>query len=738
MSTELLAPAGSLETLKAVIRAGADAVYIGGSRFGARAYADNPSEEELIEGLDYAHLRGKKVYLTINTLLKEEELSDLYDYVLPYYQHGLDAILVQDFGVLRYLHRQFPDLELHASTQMTVTGAYSAEDLKSYGVTRVVPARELSLPELTEIKEKTGLEVEVFIHGALCVCYSGQCLYSSMIGGRSGNRGRCAQPCRLLYLKDDKTGFSGKKESILDRKEARHFLSPKDLNGIDSIGELVNAKMDSLKIEGRMKRPEYAAGVVSIYRKYLDLALQNKAAKVSRADHQRLYDLYNRTGFTDGYLHRYNGPEMMAMVKHELTNAETQARHDLYEEIHDKYIAKKWKLPVDMQVSIYAGQPIGLLLTSGETTVYVTGEEADFAKNRPLSRDQILEKMTKIGETDFMLQEISVETDDASFVPVRALNELRRLGIEELRAALLAPYQRAALQMTKETCERTVPDTQEPILSALVSNEEQLAASLLAEEVGEIYIESFLLHQQQGSVIDAAGEYIRRCQAHHKKCSIALPFIDRLKSHEEPLRKNARLLQKMGLHTYLVRSYEMMASFLDANLSDMLRADAGIYTYNHGAKEFLREHGIFKDTAPVELNKKELYRRDHRGSEMIVYGRLPLMVTAQCLVKNTNRCNHQNECHVLTDRMGVRFPTRCICPYCYNMIYNSVPLSLLKELAALKEQGFSQFRLQFTFETAEEVRAVIEGAGAYLQNKNSRFALADGAYTKGHYLRGIE
>ena len=261
---ELLAPAGSPEGLKAVISAGADAVYIGGKKFGARAYAENPDETELVSLIDYAHLRDVKIYLTVNTLLKDEEISELYDYMLPFYEAGIDAVLVQDLGVMRYLHRHFPDLPLHASTQMTVTGPDFGTFLASQGVTRLVPAREMTVEELKLIHETSGLEIETFVHGALCCCYSGQCLYSSMLGGRSGNRGRCAQPCRLLYLLNDRT-FDGS-TSIVKEAAARHYLSPKDLCAVDLIPELCRAGIASLKIEGRMKQPEYAAGVVSVYR----------------------------------------------------------------------------------------------------------------------------------------------------------------------------------------------------------------------------------------------------------------------------------------------------------------------------------------------------------------------------------------------------------------------------------------------------------------------------------------
>ena len=266
---ELLAPAGSMESLKAAVHAGADAVYMGGQRFGARAYADNPDQDHLKEAIDYCHLHGRSLYLTVNTLLKEQEMCELYDYLAPLYEHGLDAAIVQDMGVLSFVREQFPDLPIHASTQMTVTGADGAEFLKEFGVTRVVTARELSLKEIREIYEKTGMEIESFVHGALCYCYSGQCLFSSLIGGRSGNRGRCAQPCRLPYE-------LYQKEQAVRNAEGMYLLSPKDMCALELLPEILKSGVYSLKIEGRMKKPEYTAGVVRIYRKYLDLCLKEK------------------------------------------------------------------------------------------------------------------------------------------------------------------------------------------------------------------------------------------------------------------------------------------------------------------------------------------------------------------------------------------------------------------------------------------------------------------------------
>ena len=311
--TEILAPAGSYEGILADVAAGADAVYVGGMQFGARAYADNLSCEQLCDAIDYVHLHRRKLYMTVNTLLRTEELEEkLYDYLLPFYEKGLDAVIVQDFGVLSFLHEQFPDLPVHASTQMTITTPEGAWGLKDYGVTRIVPARELSIEEIRNLKEKTGLEMECFVHGALCYCYSGQCLMSSLIGGRSGNRGRCAQPCRKRY--QDEEGHWG------------YYLSPKDMMTCELLPELVDAGIDSFKIEGRMKRAEYGAYTAYLYGKYVDLyeRVKNREAFFEEVKRNRkeweedilsLKELYNRGGFTAGYYHQYHGADMMSMKR---------------------------------------------------------------------------------------------------------------------------------------------------------------------------------------------------------------------------------------------------------------------------------------------------------------------------------------------------------------------------------------------------------------------------------------
>lgn len=374
---EILAPAGSYECMIGAFNAGADAVYVGGSMFGARAYACNFDGEELVSAINYAHLRGKKLYLTVNTLLKPDEIENhLIQYLAPFYEAGLDAVIVQDLGVLTRIKKNFPKLNIHASTQMTVTGVNFAKELKSLGVTRIVTERELSLTEIREIYDATGLEIESFVHGALCYCYSGQCLLSSVIGGRSGNRGRCAQPCRLNYNLYN--------ESIkVNHKNERYLLSPKDMCTLPILPEILQAGVYSLKIEGRMKKPEYVAGVTAAYRKYVDMIKKysgrqgqvnflKEAFSVSEKDVEELKEIYNRGGFTDGFYTRQNGREMMSLYKPNHYGVKAgvitgiskntisiKAIKDIDEsDILEVNLKNNTSLPIDIKRSIKAGNTV--------------------------------------------------------------------------------------------------------------------------------------------------------------------------------------------------------------------------------------------------------------------------------------------------------------------------------------------------------------------------------------------
>lgn len=423
---ELLAPAGNYDALLGAVNAGADAVYLGGEQYGARAYADNFSRDEIISGIRLAHIYHKKIYLTINTLVKERELEGLYDFLLPFYEAGLDGVIIQDLGVLAYVRRYFPGLELHASTQMTLTGSEGVSFLKEYGVSRVVPARELSLEEIKNLKE-TGVEVEIFIHGAMCYCYSGQCLFSSILGGRSGNRGRCAQPCRLPYE------INGGKECFP--------LSMRDMCTIDLLPELIESGVDSFKIEGRMKKPSYVAGVTAIYRKYIDQYYEKGSIHVSAQDRQLLSCLYIRSKIGDGYFHRHNGREMLTLE----SPAYSETDPGILTEIADRYVHVPEKVPVDAQIELCSGKPAKLSLRAKEAVITCEGEVVQEAQKQPLQREKIEQQIRKMGASLLKVQDIKVKTQAQVFLPIGAINELRRKTVLAMEDKLIAAPSREAV-----------------------------------------------------------------------------------------------------------------------------------------------------------------------------------------------------------------------------------------------------------------------------------------------------
>ena len=475
---EILAPAGSFQTFKAVIEAGADAIYVGGAKFGARAYADNFSQEELLEALDYAHLKNKKVYLTVNTLLKNDEINNkLYDYLLPFYERGLDAVLVQDFGALNYIHKAFPDLPIHTSTQMTVTGIEGVKFLKKNGVTRVVMAREASLPEMKRIHEETGMELEAFVHGALCYCYSGQCLFSSLLGGRSGNRGRCAQPCRLPYTTLDSKGKVLLKDS--------YILSMKDMCGINNLKELKDSGVYSLKIEGRMKKPEYAAGVVSFYRKYVD-----SMETVTNYDFERIKALGNRFGFTDSYYHNHNSSNMITYEKPNFAVGD----ESFASEISSKYVDKETKLPITGFCELNAGKNSFFTVQCQNYVYTETGDVIDKAQKKPLIKEDVIKRLSKTGDTSFFFEEMNLSMDDNIFIPNGALNELRRNALNGLKNQILKEYFRSSEKCSKLTIKNSevaqnIIDKCNAIYSASIETKEQLDEVCNSSIVSRIYID---------------------------------------------------------------------------------------------------------------------------------------------------------------------------------------------------------------------------------------------------------
>ena len=736
---ELLAPAGSLVTLKAVVNAGADAVYLGGEMFGARAYANNFTKEELFEGIDYGHRYGSRVILAVNTLLKEHEIREqLYDYILPYYEHGIDAVIVQDLGVMEFLHEQFPLLPLHTSTQMTVTGVNGAKLLVERGASRVVMARELSYTEIKKIHEAVDAELEGFVHGALCYCYSGQCLLSSMLGGRSGNRGRCAQPCRLPYEVLDENGKRiGKPEN--------YILSPKDLCTIDHIPELAESGLYSFKVEGRMKQAEYAAGVVSIYRKYMDRYLEygKEGYCVSGEDQQKLFDLGNRSGFTDGYYRRHNGREMITFDR----PGHTRGGEALQEQIRKSYIEVDKKEAVTGRLVLKKEHSAVLEVRTEAHQVKVTGELVQQALKRPLTEETVREKAEKTGNTPYRFEKLKIDMDDDIFLPVQALNQLRRDALEKLaateaegcrrKAVEAVPYRNITGKLSLHEKKSNGALHEKPYLAVSVEQPDALDAVLEADFVKRIYLDGAMLFPPESA--QKLRQSIARIKSAGKEAYYAFPFIFRERTRER-FETEWENIKKACPDGYLIKSYDALGFCEKMKIpADERILDHNMYTWSDAAKAAYQAIGIKNDTAPVELNRHELLERTNSDSELILYGYLPLMVSAQCVHANMEGCDRMRSVRYLKDRYHKLFAVKNNCNDCYMILYNSSPLSLLHQKQEIGKMGFAGYRLQFTNETGEQVKKVLTlYRELWLEGKDVRSVPYLEDYTNGHFKRGVE
>lgn len=699
---ELLAPAGNLEIFKGVIESGADAVYVGGSMFGARAYANNFTEEELLEAIDFAHLRGVKVYLTVNTLIKNSEFSKLYDYLLVYYKRGLDAVIVQDIGVVKAIHEYFPSMEIHTSTQMTVTGADGVRFLSQFGVTRVVMAREVSLAEMKRIHEETGMELEAFVHGALCYSYSGQCLFSSILGGRSGNRGRCAQPCRLPYT------VEGKKDE--------YILSLKDMCGIKALDKLHDAGVYSLKIEGRMKQLEYACGVVKYYRSYID-----SMKPVTDADYDRIKALGNRCGFTDRYYFDHNVSDMVTYVKPNFVSNAAEPSPE------------KRKLSIEGELVLRESEPGSLTVKRGDVTYKASIEPVSAALKAPLDKKAAIDRINKTGDTDFEFSHIKAQIGENVFVPNGALNKLRRDAISGLCDKLLKKYYRNDARYADMSRLTALP---EHVVKSDAAHDEAIndytticscmtraqLDTLIGYECFDVFYLDFDMYERK-TLIQQFADDVKCLTKRNKKVYLMLPTIFRADSSDYFV-TIAKELDKVSFEGFVVKNYEEL--YLTENLftGKKVILDHNMYTFNDVSKSAFFEHGVSGDTVPLELNSKEIMHRNNIGSQMIVYGYYPLMTTANCVHKNTKGCDKKQKLIYLKDRYNKSFAVCNNCKECYNTIYNSLPTMLTKNISKLKEAGIRSFRYSFTIETPKQIKAVMDDKVA--------------EYTNGHYKRGVE
>ncbi len=783
---EILSPAGSYESLKAAIAAGADAVYVGGSRFGARAYANNLNEEQLLEAIDYVHLHGRKIYLTVNTLLKEKELTEeLYDYILPYYKQGLDAVIVQDIGVLKFIKEQFPDLPIHASTQMTITNLLGAKFLEQLGVERVVTAREMQLTEIEEITKNTNLEIESFVHGALCYCYSGQCLYSSMLGGRSGNRGQCAQPCRLPYR-------------VQGNKNSQYILSLKDMCTLEYIPQLIEAGIYSFKIEGRMKKPEYVALVTAMYRKYVDLYLKEgkKSFKVDPKDREKLMDLYNRGGSHGGYYYTKNGRDMLSLTRPnhagvpaltvvkqdgknvlvkalvsiqkgdiiELPNGEdytlaegvkegkvtslfvgnnqklftgvilNRTRNEkLLADIRNNIMEQKVKERIEGELYLSTTTPARLRLSYRGYEVTVTGEVAQEAVNQPMDRERIEKQMQKTGNTEFEFGLLNIQIEGNLFMPMQSLNELRRQGIQMLEDTILQSYRRDVKKTLPKRIEDETKNTEMP-LHVYVEELEHWEEAMRHSKIERIYLDCNALEQiWQNSKLKFV---IQSSHEQGKQIYLAMPHVFRSETIET-YKKFIPLGFLEDWDGVLVRNYESYMFLKEIAYDKDIVADYNLYQFNQQAKAFWQEHGVETSTAPLELNYHELADLGLEHSELVVYGYYPMMVSAQCIQKTTNGCRKQKGKSTFTDRYQKTFTAKNLCDHCYNIIYNSAPVVLTDQKKEIIELGPKALRMHFTLEDRKTMKEMLDLYEAVFY-QDEKTVEPSGEFTRGHFKRGIK
>lgn len=748
---EILAPAGQIKSVYGAFNAGADAVYLGAALYSARAFAKNLSTEEICEALDYAHVHDKKIYLTMNTLLKNDEILDAVRLVEPLYERGLDGIIVQDLGLIKLLNQVYPKLPLHGSTQLAITSHQGVETLREMNLTRIVPARELTLSEIKEIK-KTGMEVECFIHGAMCYCYSGKCLFSSIAGGRSGNRGRCAGPCRKEY----DTFIDGKR---VNSDQEKYPISMRDMCLVNNICDFIDAGIDSFKIEGRMKAPEYSAGVSAIYRQVIDEYLSTGKRPVGKGYEEELKKLYIRANTSTGYLYNENGRNMIS-----LGSPSYQGISDADKErIKTKYIDEVKKLPVSFEVYAYEGSP---LVVEGsvkftfedserEWTSRVEGEVCQSAINRATDEATFKKQLGKLGDTFFCLKDINVYTDDNSFVMVSAINDIRRQIIDGLMKEIcgyrLVDHDETERRLSEifessrsGECAETGGKYKE-IDSSLyvgVKKKGQLEAIASLDSKGleiidgvivDLFIDDLL--ENDSGVISTLLMLQEDC----KKVFLRLPSVvreNKMRIIEDRLKSIVKHITFDGVYVGGLDAYGIALRYF---AKECIIFDEGQYVFNNYSEQAIS--GLASGyTASYENSGKELYdfsRPDIRN--MIIYGYIPLMYSANCLLKTFNRCNKNgHEVININDESGRSFNVVCNHDLCINTIYNLVPLDLFDKYSSMIRNNLAKiYRIEFTFEgedlVREKILACLDAINGWGKNGKT-----ENKSTSGHYKRGVD
>lgn len=676
---EVLAPVGSPESLQAAVRSGADAVYIGAKQFSARRNADNFSDNDIKETVRYCHIRGVKVYLALNIMIKQSELQAAFDVALHAYRCGVDAIIISDLGLASLIHKHIPDMQLHASTQMTVHSPACLPTLKALGFTRVVVSREMSKTELQEFCEaanKIGIEVEVFVHGALCMSVSGQCLLSSVLGARSGNRGLCAGPCRLPFKAQGGTGYD---------------LSLKDLCLYEYINELKNMGVASLKIEGRMKRPEYISAATVACRQAVDNEfIETKLFKT-------LQDVFSRSGFTDGYYKGELGRNMFGIR----TKDDVIAAGDTYSYLHEFYRAERQNVGVKMNAVIENGKPMSLNITDGKNVVTVFGDIPQAAKNKSAQKQGVIDNLTKLGNTPYFCEEIDLKLDDGLFIAASSLNALRREAIEQL------DNKRAGLNLG----EYTMPQI---ITSGNLNGKKQ-------------FIARFASLNQIPKNLDGIDTIIipYECEIPNIDVLRVIVELPRYIGNESVVKKRLSLLKEQGIVTAFCGNLSAVA--LAKKLGFNVIGNWGLNANNTYSIDVLKRFDVDAIMLSAEISIKEISKiNTDIPLGVFAYGKLPLMLTRNCPIKNGKSCAECNKNGKLIDRKDIEFPVMCRAGY--SEVLNSAPLYMGDKLSEIPDVDF--LLLYFTNETQSEVSEIIDMYNHGAKPKSD--------YTRNLYYRDLQ
>lgn len=681
---EILAPCGSYESVEAAVRMGADAVYIGALQFSARAYADNFSEEELEKTVKYCKLHSVKVHLAINTLVKDEELHTALEIAKTAYALGVDAFIVQDLGLAKFIRQAMPDAVLHASTQMGVHTPSAANLLYNLGFERVVLAREMSKNEISEIVASCPVETEVFVHGALCMCMSGQCYLSAMLGGRSGNRGKCAQPCRLPFEVENGTG---------------HDLSLKDNCIINELADICSMGVTSAKIEGRMKRPEYVASAVSSCKESLDNGFAKKENLL------RLQAVFSRSGFTDGYYFGKLGKKMFGTRSKEDVVAATDK---ILSNIRTSYKDEIQTNNVKMHFTALEASPSVLTAQCNGYSVLVNGETAEYARNKPLSKEKAAEQLKKSGGTSFKIDQIEVNIDEGLTLPLSSINAMRRECLTKLEQLITKP---PARQITEIKPLAAAPHNPERPLSFRASFRHCRIPDCF-KKCEIVYVPLFSDLNDIKALID-------------KGFNVALEIPRALFGLEKQAEAALINAQQIGITQAYCNNIGTLA--LAKNLGLTVHGGFALNIFNSYASEFYSEIGAEDIELSIELTASQINKiGSDKKIGVVGYGYLPLMLTRNCPNKNGKGCKSCGGKSVITDRKGIQFTL--MCSNGYTELLNGTPLILSDKQDQFKTIDFMSLR--FTHESNSECEEILNN---YLNKKKP-----SGKCTNGMYFRGVE